>query len=302
MGLIKIVKDKYYQAHNSYINSFGYCKYRKYNSNETQLITENLQFKNSHEKQRCFILGNGPSLKNENLLLLQGECVFTVNQIARHEDFESINPTYHFWADPSFFQDNDTKEDEELISTMKNTNLGENKPICFFPVEQLDFIRKHNIEKDIKVCFFKSGLIFHDSFKKAIDYTKFVPGFGTVVQWCITMAVYMGFREIYLLGCDNTGLMCTFNSALKRNNNEYYGYEITENEQRRMEKLLDVNKLEAYVQSYLNTLKDYRRLYLYCARLGIKLINCSSETVIDSIPRKSLSEVLMKAKVNSHEN
>lgn len=260
-------------------------------------LSKNKRFKNIHDGKRCFILGNGPSLKTENLKLLENEYVFSVNQIARHPDFEYIKPNYHFWADPLFFDINkDKPEDLELLDTMKNVKTYSNSPICFFPIQQKGFVNDFELTKDLDVYYYYSNTSFELYKNKGIDYTMQVPGFGTVVQWCITMAIYMGFSEIYLLGCDNTGLVTTIKSALKTNDDSDYGYKVTENEKKRMESLLEKQSLEVYVESYLSTLKDYRNLHNYCQKRNIKLVNCSSTTVIDSIPRDSLTNVLKKEK------
>ena len=83
-------------------------------------------------------------------------------------------------------------------------------------------------------------------------------------------------------------------SILHQNDDSDYGYVVTDNEKKRMEKMLENSSLEAYLKSYLCTIQDYRRLFEYCQRRNIKLINCSAETVIDSIPRMRLKEVLRK--------
>ena len=139
---------------------------------------------------------------------------------------------------------------------------------------------------------------FVDSFKMTdkynwkMDYSKVVPAFGTVVQYAITLAIYMGFTEIYLLGCDNTGILVTINSILKNNMNDMYSYSVGNEEKERMEKMVSINGLEEYCKSYLYTLQDYRRLYEYCYKKNIKLVNCSSTTVLDSIPKMSLDRVI----------
>ena len=38
-------------------------------------------FKNKHDGQRCFIIGNGPSLTAEDLNLLKNEVTFAANRI-----------------------------------------------------------------------------------------------------------------------------------------------------------------------------------------------------------------------------
>ena len=79
---------------------------------------------------------------------------------------------------------------------------------------------------------------------------------------------------------------------LRKNDESDYFYKVTENEKKRLEKAVAVNSLEDYITSYLHTLQDYRRLFQYCSKRQISLVNCSSETVIDSLPRKSMKEVL----------
>ena len=162
----------------------------------------------------------------------------------------------------------------------------------FFPIEQKNFCLKNGLEDVLNISYFSSRTRFYDDYKGKIDFSNVVPTFGTVVQLSISMAIYMGFSEIYLLGCDNTGLMVTIKSALKCNDEEDYSYQITANEKKRMESLLQRNSLEAYTKSYLNTLYDYRRLKEYCDKKGIRLVNCSSQTVIDSLPREDIKNIL----------
>ena len=236
---------------------------------------------------------------NTSFARIPDEYVFTVNQIMRHPDFSKLKTNYHFWADPMFFKIDESKaEDLELLEVMKSINTGSNKPECFFPIEQNQFITTQGINDIIKVNYFYSTHIFHDSFNKDINYTRNTPGFGTVVQWAITMAIYMGFKEIYLLGCDNTGIIVTINSVLQKNSDFDYAYKITENEKKRMTSLLKEHSLEDYCYSYANTLSGYRRLYKYCKKRDIKLFNSSSLSVIDSIPKVDFKRVI---KVDNYE-
>ena len=163
---------------------------------------------------------------------------------------------------------------------------------CFFPLQQIEFIKKFKIDQKQNVNFFYSNLISYDGYDKDFDFTRPILGFGTVVHWCIAMAVYMGFSEIYLLGCDNTGIVVNIKSMLKTNDDADYGYEVSENDKKRMEANLQNSSLEAYLDTYMLTIKDYRRLNEYCSRRKIKLVNCSSQTVIDSVPRMRLVDVL----------
>ncbi len=64
---------------NKLLNSIGIAVYSVLNSKNKKLLNKNKKFKNIHKGNRCFILGNGLSLKQQDLTLLKNEYVFTVN-------------------------------------------------------------------------------------------------------------------------------------------------------------------------------------------------------------------------------
>lgn len=256
-------------------------------------LLRNAGYKNIYAGKRCFVLGNGPSLKQQDLSLLENEYVFTVNQAVRNESFKKMKPNFHFWADPQFFRlDENKPEDMELLEKMKKVNEGNEDIQVFFPIQQRQFVKKFGLDSLLNVNYFLSELYMTENYKKDMDFTKPIPYFGTVVQWCIIAAVYMGFSEIYILGCDNTSLMVTMKSSLHINDDNDYAYNVTENEKKRMEYIVQRNGLEEYTQSYLETLKGYRKLCNYCNKRGIRLVNCSAQTVIDSVPREKYEDVI----------
>ncbi|HJD45240.1 MAG TPA: hypothetical protein H9909_00215, partial [Candidatus Mediterraneibacter norfolkensis] len=58
-----------------------------------------LHLKNKHKGERCFVIGNGPSLTAEDLELLKGEITFAANRIYMLFDRTDWRPTYYFCAD-----------------------------------------------------------------------------------------------------------------------------------------------------------------------------------------------------------
>lgn len=253
-------------------------------------LRKNKQFHNQYKGQRCFVIGNGPSLKSVDLSSLANEYTFTVNQISRNPHFKELKTNFHFITDTVFFQiDENNSEDLELMNTIKKINTENNRPTVFFPVLVMEFAKKHGLDKDFDLHFLAEGLYFLDNIK--IDYSKYVPGFCTVVQFCITMAIYMGFSEIYLLGCDNTGLITTIQTMLDNQSNNY-AYEISDNEQKRMKKVADSQNLYSCICGYANIQNGYTLLYSYCQKHGIKLINCTEKSAIDLIPHAKLEDIL----------
>ena len=264
-----------------------------YNKRIAKTLDMNKEFENKYAGKRCFILGNGPSLKDEDLSVLKDEYVFTVNQFARKENFEEVKSNFHLWVDPVFFKiDHHNTGDLELLNTM--VKISDNNPdvVCFYPYVQIDFVKRFKLDEKLNIRYFMPHEKMSFYMSRKIRWDKYVPKFGTIVQYCISLAIYMGFKEIYLLGCDCTSLLVNFKSALDENDDKDYAYSLSENEKKRMKKMVSDTKLENYISITLELFRDYRLLYEYCNNNGIKLVNCSCKTVLDSIPRIPLKEVL----------
>lgn len=259
-----------------------------------QSLMMNKEFKDAYIFKRCFVLGNGPSLNEEDLSVLANEYVFTVNQAARNPQFKSIKTNFHFWADRNFFNISENKpEDMELLQQFIAVGDEGNEPIVFLPYNQLDFVKRFKLDEKISIRYFASILSCDAKIRK-IDFSKTTYGYSTVVQWAIAMAIYMGFKEIFLLGCDTTGIVSAVQSALGEQIGQY-SYQVSEREQKRMQKMFATtrkNGIEEDFAAWLRVLRTYKKLYDFCSEKGILLVNCSSRTIIDSIPRASLKDVL----------
>lgn len=144
-------------------------------------------FKNRHKKDRCFILGNGPSLKIADLNLLQDEITFACNKIYLAFTETSWRPTYY------------AVEDNLVIKQNYDT------------INELTGFTKFFPERTKKIVApFKNSLYFNQSLQN--NYPG-LPNFSsnavyklyngaTIVYTMIQLASFMGFREIYLLGVD----------------------------------------------------------------------------------------------------
>ncbi|TXC82186.1 DUF115 domain-containing protein [Metabacillus litoralis] len=272
---------------------YGILKYKK--NDIVNKIKLNTKFKNINKGSRCFIVGNGPSIKNQDLSLLKNEIVFTVNQISRHPDFEKMESNYHFWADPIFFNlSKENPEDMELLEVFKGINTKKNKPVCFLPNIAVDFVERFNLQDELNISFYYPKLTFHDNYDYDFDFSHFIPGFQTVVQYAIAKAIYMGISEIYLLGCDSTGIISTINAFMDEDCNATYGYNISANEQKRLESLSKKFQMESSFYGWARILHLYKELNRYCIKRNVKLVNCSAKTIIDSIPRGNYEDIVEK--------
>ena len=233
-------------------------------------------------------------MKNDDLNLLKGEIIFTVNQAYRNISLRMLSPIYHLWVDKNFFEINENRpEDLELLECMRQSALSSEEICCFYPIEQYDFIKKYGLFIENRT-FFLNPLFHIDGYRHFnSDISGITYSMGTVVQNAIIVSIYMGFKEIFLLGCDSTGIVNTLNASMRVDNNEY-GYIVTDNEKHRMEKMVAKSRIIDYAYSYYMTLKGFEYLYQACLYNNISLINCSSTTVLDMIPRMTLAQVIKK--------
>ena len=139
-------------------------------------------FFNIHKNERCFIIANGPSLKNTDLTLLKNEFTIGMNRIYLNEESMGFLPTYLVVTDIKV-QLEQFKDDLDKLKIDKFFNWNARK--FFTPSESLTFIRS-----DYKPRFSK-------------DLTEGLWAGHSVTYTCIQLAYYMGFKEVILIGKDH---------------------------------------------------------------------------------------------------
>ncbi len=147
------------------------------------------EYKGKYDGQRCFVIGNGPSLKIEDLERIQnnGDLNFGCNRIYIMFDKTAWRPSFYINQDPRVIRgciDEIKDLDKSQVKFIKA--LGKNEyevPGAIY----FDFAIRYGKKKLPK---------FSDNPEKEL-YNGY-----TVTYAAIQMAAYMGFKEIYLLGCD----------------------------------------------------------------------------------------------------
>lgn len=290
MTLDDLIK-KWADFSNFYMNSLGFWKYCLKEKENSILLKENEKFKNKHAGKRCFILGNGPSLNAVDFKLLENEYVFTVNELMRHKEYSVLKSNYHLIMDPYYFKEANDEYYREKMTILKKIKDSHNSPILFVPIEARNNIKNAEWAEMLEVHYICGNLYFCKNFDSKIHFERFVPRFQVVIQWAIGLAVYMGFEEIYLLGCDTTDIInviSTKNSAQQEINN--YAYEYSYEKFKNFEE--HKNDFEQMIHGFSRMLEVYEEIKKWCDKLGIKLINCSGHTILESIPRERLEKIL----------
>ena len=152
--------------------------------------------KGKYEGKRCFIICTGPSLTIKDLEKIQGEYTFGMNSICLLADKTTFRPT--------FYGCNDLGVYKKLKSDIEQ--------YCGNQIEVFvsDRIKRHGeIKREWHV--FPENVAYHtyDRWFKQDFWCKFsgdcyrtVYGMHSITHSLIQLAVYMGFKKIYLLGAD----------------------------------------------------------------------------------------------------
>lgn len=256
-----------------------------FSSDLRKQMAENKKFENYHKGQRCFIIGNGPSLKHHDLSKLTHECVFTVNYMMKSEHFATLNPNYHLFFDPVVFELDPTNEDDkikiELISKTHNTN------------PDLTYVIPYRMRNNFMNLFPKHRFIFvynrktyTSKLKNPFSLNRITPGFQNIILHAISTAIYMGFKEIYLLGVDMTGFLEHFEYN-KINDQWGHSYKKTKLEQSNIKKYLQSQNFdnEFYLKAYGKTLEQFKRMKKHAASRKVNIFNASEHGALDVIER-----------------
>ena len=150
------------------------------------------RFKDLHKGERCFIVGNGPSLKKTDFNLLRNEATFAVNGIFYMYDEIGFTPTYYVVEDNHVVDDNL----ERIISYPARTK--------FFPAKfssAIEGIPSAQLLPTNWEFYYKSSKWFETPrFSRDIDKIIYVG--QTVTYLNLQLAHYMGFQEVVLIGVD----------------------------------------------------------------------------------------------------
>lgn len=155
-----------------------------------KMIRKNKALRNLHKGERCYIVLNGPSINQYDLSFLKNEIVFATNFFFRAPICEVVDPNYYCWLDSKrLAEPGVTDLVRDIKKSCPNAELLLNYKA--FP-----FLG----EKDGIYYAFAKHISNYYSTK--IDISGLCSNYFTVAFFAITSAIYMGFKEIYVLGLD----------------------------------------------------------------------------------------------------
>ena len=218
-------------------------------------------FQNKYAGERCFIVATGPSLTYEDLELLKDEYTFSMNSLVLGFEHTQWRPSFYGIQDENVYE----KVEHALLESnlqhvfVSNHIAAKYNVPSSWTVFQLDYLNQ------------RMETSLHNHY-----YTKFSENFAlkayngyTITYTLIQLAYYMGFKEIYLLGCD-----CNYVKGEKQHFIEHGHHDPT-----------------------FETAKDrmfaaYKEAKVFGDSHNLKIYNATRGGVLEIFPRVCLEEVL----------
>jgi len=234
------------------------------------------KWKNKYRGMRCFCVGNGPSLNQTPLHLLEGEYSFGLNKIA------DIYPSTT-WR-PSFYVNVSRQAVDPTFALPAGKAIQETPSF-------LDKNFAHLIvgESDMPDNVFLLNVAPVARVPKRVlwsqDIAEIISKYGTTMLSVLQIAVYMGFDPIYLVGCDGEWKPHKYGEEDLNHFSPEYG------------KFHHFGKIKEFTprqrdSAIIRIRKAHEIAKDVCDKLGVKIYNATIGGDLEVYPRVDLLELL----------
>lgn len=242
--------------------------------------------KDIHKGRRAFIIGNGPSLAQQDLSKLDGEITFVANWFANHDGFDQIKPRYYAISSHEMFGGWASENPTLNESFVEKLTRHAHKPEMFFSHRFREALRNEVALEDYERRFliFDRPKFLADEVG-GLEFDLAQPmhdGYTVLLTFCVPLAIHMGITEIYMVGCD-----CDY--AIQTNSDaRAYFYAATEHATSST-KAENINRIWAengpLFRVYELTRDD-------CAARGVQMVNATAGGKLEVLPRANYDEIL----------
>lgn len=225
------------------------------------------EMKNQYEGKRCFIICTGPSLTVSDLELLSNEYTFAMNSLNILYKDTDFRPSFYGCIDEGVFekmkdliQKYDSEKTKVFISGRIRRHIHSPLPSHWYTVSN-------------NVAYHTYDRWFNNKFwcKFSANAVRGTYDMFSVTHFLIQIAVFMGFKEIYLLGAD-----C----------NQQAGKQIH---------FVDYGVADTTIDtSRERNICGYEEVRKYCDHNGMKIYNATRGGELEVFERKDLDTIINK--------
>ena len=231
------------------------------------------KYKNKYKGKRCFLIGNGPSLRNEDLTRLyeNNEITFAFNRIYNIFDETKWRPTFYI------------SQDEKMLGGCVEIVDELDLPVKFIPI-QLHWYHGINIHDALYFNMNWQTLDNPKDYLFSDNVAHEVASASTGMYTAAQFAVYMGFEEIYLIGVDhhfqisqnNAGEIIVDNTV-----KDYFSEKYNE------------DKSQLYIPNTERSTLTYIAMKKHCENKKVKVFNATRGGKLEVFPRIDFDKLFL---------
>jgi len=249
-------------------------------TDDRRILALNAALRGRHAGQRCFIIGNGPSLAEVNLEALAGEVSIAMNSIHLHPAIARWSPTYYCRAEPGAAYNT-----PEKLQSIRTLTKDLNCEGYFFPLDSRSAVEQNQLLPQVRTYYFKSivDLTEWPVQRYSIDLTDGVPFVGNTAQFAILLAMYLGANPIVLLGMDHDFL------AHRSINRHFYAAQAED------EGGSDDLRTYSYRRMMADCMREWERYEVINAmarRQALSILNATPNSFLDVFPFVELCSLI----------
>ncbi len=231
-----------------------------------------LAYKNKYKGKRCFLIGNGPSLRPEDLQLLMEEYTFGTNMIYKIFSQTDWRPSFHCVSDSIYANE----LGEELYHNVKSP---------LFTIE-----KTYNLMEKIPKNTIYVHCVPSERYKVRGNIMSYCMVKATVLSLAAEIAFFMGFSEIYLLGVDCTNPHSSNGHFTKNYSSKEIANADLSRIMRRM-KREDASHQEVGQHIIDRSMEVYEKLGKYAKKHGVKMYNATRGGNLELFERVDFDEL-----------
>ena len=257
------------------ISAFTSTMYAKKQEGYKSIIN-NESIKDIHKGERCFILGNGPSINDiPDYEKLSKEIVFSISSLYLYDKYKIMKPQYHL---TTVMKNPMPTEVKKWLDKMGQSITAKK---VFFHINQYEYIANSENFKKFDKYFISTA-----SIERTFDISKITKGYRTNPLMALEVAMYMGFKEIYLIGIEH-------NSFVDKQYEYCFGRDVFKVDDENIKEGNTVARTmtELFIRHY-ETYSEFNDIAQYANSNGIKIINLSSIGRLDMFEKKNMEDVI----------
>lgn len=242
--------------------------------NAVETLAHNECLHDIHRNQRLFILCNGPSVIKMNLKKLQNEISMAVSNFYMHPDYDIINPKYYCLAQfGEYSEDVGIKWLKEISDKVKSA-------LFFLSIREKQMVEENAIISPNRVHYVQYGRWNPDV--DDIDLCQKIMPIQSIPILCLQVAIYMGFKEIYLIGTEYDSIFT--------GKYEYF-YNRAKNIVGSMDRSVGsidnklISSLSENISIYNYLWEQFKRMKYIAEKKNIKIFNATKGGVLDVFER-----------------